>query len=221
MSKPKQPNGDEATAKAKAICFYLPQFHQVPENDEWWGEGFTEWTLLNKAKPQFSGHQQPIEPATEVGQYNLLQKSVRKRHAHMAREYGIHGFCYYHYWFNGKQLLEKPLQAMLDDGEPNLPFCLCWANEPWTRTWQGQGDSVLQAQEYGDRQDWVNHFEALLPFLRHENAITVDGRPLLLIYRSGQISELAEMVACWRELGIKAGIGELMLLAAIGNFADN
>lgn len=207
--------------KVKPICFYLPQFHRVPENDRWWGDGFTEWTLLRNAKSLFPGHQQPEVPDDPPGYYDASKTDTRRQQAQLAREYGIYGFCYYHYWFGGKRLLEKPLENMFEDGEPDLPFCLCWANEPWSRRWSGEEQQVLQAQVYGGREDWECHFEALSRFFEHKNYICVEDKPVFLIYRIGHIPDAEEMVACWRELALERGLPGLHIVAVEGGFEDS
>src|SRR4051794_32985041 len=146
---------------ARVVAFYLPQFHPIPENDRWWGEGFTEWTNVVKAEPLFPGHYQPQMPA-DLGFYDLRLPEVREAQAEMAEAYGIHGFCYYHYWFHGKRLLEKPFDGVLKSGDPSFPFCLCWANEPWSRRWDGRPHDVLQHQSYSTADD-LEHIRWLLP----------------------------------------------------------
>ena len=170
----------------KIIAFYLPQFHRVPENDKWWGEGFTEWTNTSRAKPLFVGHRQPRIPQNE-NYYDLLNPEVQEWQANLARKFGIFGFCYYHYWFNGKRLLEKPLETVLSTGKPDFPFCLSWANEPWTKTWEGNDKEVLMAQTYGDEADWLEHINYLLKCFKDDRYIKVDGCPQFLIYRPGSI----------------------------------
>ena len=205
----------------KPICFYLPQFHRIDENDEWWGEGFTEWTLVDQAKPLFDSHQQPRRPHADIGYYDLTDPAVRRKQGEMAKQYGIHGFCYYHYWFNGKRLLETPLNLMLRDGYPDIDFCLCWANEPWTRRWSGSESDVLQPQYYGNETDWTAHFETLLEFFQHKNYIRVDGKPIFSIYRIGHIPNADAMIAYWRLLAEKSGLPGLHIVAIEGSFKDN
>ena len=157
----------------KLIAFYLPQYHQIKENDMWWGEGFTEWTNTRKAKPLFPGHHQPREPYNEF-YYNLLDPAARQWQADIAKQYGIYGFCYYHYWFKGKQLLETPLKLVLESGEPDFPFCLSWANMSWTRIWYaGEDAEVLLAQEYGDEKDWAEHFNYLMQAFSDQRYIRI------------------------------------------------
>lgn len=187
----------------KTIAFYLPQFHEIPENNEWWGEGFTEWTNMKKAKPLFEGHDQPKVPLNN-NYYNLLDPSVQVWQAKLAKKYGIYGFCYYHYWFNGKLLLEKPMEAMLLNPEVDLPFCICWANEPWTKAWVGE-KKVLIPQVYGSKENWEEHFNYLLPFLKDNRYICIDGKPLFVIYRPEAIPQLNEMLDCWTDLAVKNG----------------
>ena len=159
----------------KIIAFYLPQFHNIPENDEWWGDGFTEWTNVKKAKPLYEGHMQPRVPLGG-NYYNLLDDNVKIWQADLAKKYGVYGFCYYHYWFNGKMLLEKPMEQMLANKEVDIPFCICWANEPWTKAWVGDERKLLIAQEYGQEEEWKQHFMYLLPFFKDERYITKNGK---------------------------------------------
>lgn len=188
----------------RTIAFYLPQFHQIPENDRWWGEGFTEWTNVRKAESRFNGHYQPHLPG-ELGYYDLLNPEVRQAQADLAREHGIHGFCYYHYWFNGKMLLEKPFNEVMSAGVPDLPFCLCWANENWTRAWDGLDREVLIAQNYAD-YDHVKHFAWLVKAFADSRYIRVNGKPLFLIYRAEQIPQLKEMLIDWRLAAQESGL---------------
>jgi hypothetical protein len=211
---------ETSSVTIKPICFYLPQFHAIPENDEWWGEGFTEWSNVAKAESLFDGHQVK-RPHADIGFYNILDKKVRKKQGEMAKKYGIYGFSYHHYWFKGKRLLDKPLELMLEDGYPDLPFCLNWANEPWTRTWDGLEKEVLQQQDYGDEEDWKNHFEYLLKFFKHPNYIKVNGSPVFSIYRLGHIPQANEMIDCWRKLARENGFPGLHIVQVLGSFADS
>lgn len=188
----------------KVIAFYLPQFHEIPENSEWWGEGFTEWVNVKKAKPLFEGHVQPRVPLNN-NYYNLLDSETQVWQANLAKKYGVYGFCYYHYWFDGKLLLEKPMENMLSNQEVDLPFCICWANEPWTKAWVGE-KKVLIPQVYGTRKDWEEHFYYLLPFLKDKRYICENGKPLLVIYRPEVIECLNEMLDCWTELARQNGL---------------
>ncbi len=195
----------------RLIAFYLPQFHPIPENDAWWGKGFTEWTNVVKAQPLFSGHLQPSRPA-DLGYYDLRLPESRAAQAELARAHGIHGFCYYHYWFEGKQLLERPFNEVLTSGEPDLPFCLCWANEPWSRRWDGSEQDVLQAQRYSAEDDEA-HMVSLLPALQDSRAITVDDKPLFLIYQARVLPDPSRTTQLWRQMVADAGLKGVYLVA--------
>ena len=195
----------------RAIAFYLPQFHRIPENDAWWGEGFTEWTNVRRARPSFRGHAQPRAPG-ELGWYDLRDPSVRAAQAALAGAHGVHGFCYYHYWFNGRRLLEQPLDAVLATGTPDFPFCVCWANENWTRRWDGLEHEVLLAQRYSV-DDSAALFRSLLPLFRDPRYIRVNGRPLFLVYKAQLVPDIAATAARWRELAAQAGVGDPFLVA--------
>ncbi len=195
---------------ARLIAFYLPQFHPIPENDEWWGEGFTEWNNVGGARPLFPGHYQPHVPA-DLGFYDLRLPDTRRDQAELARRYGIHGFCYYHYWFQGKRLLERPFDEVLSSGEPDFPFCLCWANEPWSRRWHGRDEDVLQPQRYS-RDDDLAHIRWLLPALADDRAIRIDDRPMFIVYQARDLPDPARTVDTWRQEAERAGLGALYLM---------
>lgn len=199
------------TRLARAIAFYLPQYHPIPENDEWWGKGFTEWTNTAKAKPMFRGHYQPHVPA-DLGFYDLRVPETRIAQAEMAREYGIEAFCYYHYWFAGKRVIERPFSEVLESGEPDFPFCLCWANQSWTGIWHGSPNKVLIEQTYPGDEDHRNHFDFLLRAFTDKRYVTVDGKPLFLIYEPLDIPEVKKMTDTWRKWAEQAGLKGLYLV---------
>lgn len=202
----------------RAIALYLPQYHPVAENDEWWGKGFTEWRNVTNARPQFPGHYQPHLPA-DLGFYDLRLPEVRAAQAALAREYGLGGFCYYHYWFNGRRILERPFEEVLASGEPDFPFCLCWANENWTRVWDGGEKNVLLEQHYGEEDDRA-HILSLLPAFRDQRYIRIDGRPLFLVYRVELLPNPKRTAEIWREVARQHGVGEIYLCLVEGFSRD-
>lgn len=198
--------------KARLIPFYLPQYHPIPENDKSWGKGFTEWTNVTKAKPLFRGHYQPNLPS-ELGFYDLRVPEVRIAQAELAREHGIEGFCYWHYWLgNGRRLLERPFQEVLESGQPNFPFCLAWANHTWSGIWDGCPDRILVQQTYPGKEDYKAHFEAVLAAFRDERYLTVNGKPIFVVFRPNELPDPVEFTDYWRELAIKAGLPGLYLV---------
>ncbi len=198
-------------ADVRLIAFHLPQFHPIPENDEWWGPGFTEWTNVIQARPLYEGHDQPRIPA-DLGYYDLRVSQVRHAQADLARAYGIHGFCYYYYWFSGRRLLERPLELVLADRALDFPFCVCWANENWSRRWDGSEQDILIEQGH-HAEDPKRFIEDLARVLTDRRYITVDGAPLLLVYRPDIIPNLRDVVRSWRLNAQRLDIPQLHLCA--------
>jgi lipopolysaccharide biosynthesis protein len=202
----------KTSMRARLIAFHLPQFHPTPENDEWWGKGFTEWTNVAKAKPLYRDHYQPHLPA-DLGFYDLRLPEARHAQAELARQYGIEGFCYYHYWFgSGRRMLERPVNEILSSGEPDFPFCLCWANHSWNNIWQGVANRTLVEQTYPGMDDHRAHFEWLLRAFTDHRYITVDGKPLFIIYNPTGIPDARRVFEYWRELAAEAGLSGLHLV---------
>jgi len=208
-----------ADGSRRAIAFYLPQFHPIPENDAWWGKGFTEWTNVTRAIPQFKGHYQPHLPA-DLGFCDLRVSETRAAQAALAAEYGIYGFCYYHYWFTGARLLERPFNEVLNSGQPDFPFCLCWANENWSRRWTGSDADLLAAQTYGAEDDRA-HIHSLIPAFADARYIRIDGRPLFIVYRASHLPDPRATTRLWRQEAQAHGIGELYLARVDNPGEDN
>ncbi len=203
--------------EAKLLAFFLPQYHPIPENNEWWGAGFTEWVNVMKGKPLFEGHYQPHFPA-DLGFYDLRVPEVREEQAALAMKAGLGGFIYYHYWFNGRRLLERPVNEILASGKPDFPFALCWANEPWSRNWDGQNRHVLMPQAYSQEDD-LNHIRYLLGVFKDPRYIKIEGCPLFLIYRPSLLPDAPATFAKWRAEAVAAGFPGLHL-CAVAAFPD-
>ncbi len=200
------------SAETRMIAFYLPQFYPFEENDSWWGEGFTEWANVLDAKPQFAGHAMPLLPA-DLGCYDLRLPAVRARQAKLAQDYGIDGFCYYYYWFSGRRLMQTVLEDILHSGVPATPFCLCWANETWSRRWDGGTKDVLMQQDHDPDID-VTMIQDLLPYFTDPRYITVEGAPVFLVYRLDIMNEPARVFAAWKHAAQAAGLPGLFIVAA-------
>lgn len=201
--------------KARVIAYYLPQFHPIPENDKYWGKGFTEWTNVAKAKPLFKGHYQPRIPA-DLGFYDLRLPEVREQQAQMAREAGIEGFCYWHYWFgNGKRLLQRPFNEVLQSGKPDFPFCLAWANHSWkTSTWENGGkDRMIVEQRYLGEEDYTMHFQEVLPAFRDKRYITIEGKPLFAIFDPYNFRDVSNFIKTWQRLAKENGLKGIYFIA--------
>lgn len=203
----------------KLVALYLPQFHRISENDMWWGDGYTEWTAVKRARPLFAGHYQPHIPLNDR-YYDLSEENAEtwKWQAFLAEKYGISAFCIYHYWFcNGHQLLEKPAEILLKHKEIFVPFFFCWANESWTRTWYGLQKEILMEQSYGDELEWKKHFEYLLPFFRDPRYFRIEGKPVFCLYKSKDFQSLQAFMKTWNVLAIKAGFQGIYWISANTN----
>lgn len=201
----------ETKKKARVIAFYLPQFHPTPENDQWWGRGFTEWTNVASAKPLFKGHQQPIVPA-DLGFYDLRLPETRVAQAEMAATYGVEGFCYWHYWFNGRRMLERPFDEVLSSGSPDYPFCLGWANHSWSGIWRDEPHRLLIDQTYPGEVDDRAHFDYLLTAFRNHRYMTVDGKPIFVIFKPTDMPDAKRRFDLWRDLAIQSGLKGLYII---------
>jgi len=215
---PRNRRATVADRDVRLLAFYLPQFHPVPENDDWWGEGFTEWTNVVTARPLFRGHYQPHLPA-DLGFYDLRLPETRAAQAELAAAHKIDGFVYYHYWFHGRRVLDRPFREVLESGEPKMPFALCWANENWTRAWDGGSRQVLIEQTYSPADD-AQHIRELLPAFADERYIRVQGKPLFLVYRASRLPDPRRTTEQWRRDADRAGIGDLYL-CKIDGFSED
>lgn len=201
--------------RARAIAFYLPQFHAIPENDEWYGDGFTEWTNVRHAKRLFSGHFQPRQPA-ELGYYDLTLPEIREAQAALARRYGVEAFCYWHYWFgNGRRILERPFEEVLRSGQPDFRFCLAWANASWRGVMYGKPEEILIQQLYPGERDFEAHFYAVLPAFRDRRYIEVKGEKLFVVFDPSDLPDAAAFVRQWQALARKEGLFGLHLVGAV------
>ena len=205
----------------RILAFYLPQFHPIKENDEWWGKGFTEWTNVGKAKKMFFGHYQPRVPA-DLGYYDLRVSETREAQAQMAKEYGVEGFCYWHYWFgNGKELLQRPLDEVVASGKPNFPFCLAWANESWKGFKHGlKNRNMLIEQMYPGEEDHIKHFNKILPILKDKRYILVDGKPLFMIYKPTQLPNIEKFIELWNKLAVENGLAGIYFVGHQNSVAE-
>jgi len=198
----------------RILALYLPQYHSFPENDEWWGEGYTEWTAVKRAKALFPNHLQPRIPV-DNRYYDLVKngEETLRWQAELAKKYGIYGFSIYQYWFCGKQLMERPMEILLEHPDIDLKYCICWANETWTRTWYGLEQEILQKQEYGTEADWEKHFNYCLRFFKDPRYIKVNNKPLLQIYRTFDIDRLPEMKAYFQKRAKEEGFDGIFLVS--------
>lgn len=200
--------------ETKLLCIYLPQFHTIPENDMWWGKGFTEWTNVKRGKPFYPGHYQPREPLND-DYYDLSDLKVLEKHTRMAKKAGIYGFCFYHYYFAGKTLLEKPIENYRDLSNEKFPYCLIWANQSWERTWYraDSANKILLKQTYGDEGEWKQHFEYLLPFFKDERYIKINNKPVYIIYLPQEIHCRKAMFNVWNRLARENGFRGMYFIA--------
>lgn len=204
-------NRPSQSTAARLVAFYLPQYHPIPENDAWWEPGFTEWTNTAKAKPLFRGHYQPHVPR-DLGFYDLRCSETRIAQADLARKHGIGAFCYYHYWFAGRRLLQRPFQEVLSSGAPDFPFCLCWANGSWTGIWHGAPERVLIEQTYPGVEDYKQHFASLMKAFQDSRYFRVDGKPMFLVYAPGDLPDALGFSTIWRSLALQSGLPGLFLV---------
>jgi glycosyl transferase family WbsX len=209
VASPDVAAGGSGERRARLVALYLPQFHPIPENDEWWGTGFTEWRNVAKARPLFRGHRQPRLPG-RLGFYDLRLPDTRAEQAELAQHYGVEAFCYWHYWFEGRQLLNRPFDEVLRIGQPDLPFCLAWANEPWTRTWLGQGEALVE-QTYSPADD-LAHARWLVEAWGDPRWLRVDGRPVFVVYCPNALPDARRTVDTLRSEAVRAGIPDPLLL---------
>lgn len=200
--------------QTKIIAFYLPQFHETVENNMWWGKGFTEWTNVKSGKPLYKEHYQPKVPLSG-DYYDLSNIEVMNQQAKLAKKYGVDGFCFYHYWFNGKKLLNTPIETLLQNPHIDISFCLSWANETWSRRWNGNEQEILIKQEYGGEKEWEEHIHYLLQFFRDKRYLCIEGKPVLLLYRALEIPKCQEMVTYWNNRLKKEGFNGIYIIETL------
>lgn len=196
---------------------HLPQYHSIPENDKWWGKGFTDWDNVKKAKPLYDGHQQPVIPLDE-NYYDMTDVNTLVNQAELANKHGVYGFCYYHYWFNKKMLLEKPCEILLQHPEINQKYCMCWANETWARTWDGKDTDILIKQEFGGKDDWDDHIKYLCQFFKDDRYIKINNRPVMFFYSCARIEKFNEMISYWNLDLKKCGIESIYVVEFVNSF---
>lgn len=201
----------------KFIAMHLPQYHEIPENNKWWGDGFTDWVNVKKAKPLYKGHEQPLVPLNN-NYYDMTEIETLKNQAELSKKYGIYGFCYYHYWFNGKLLLEKPYEILLEHPEINQNFCFCWANETWARTWDGKENDILIKQEFGGKEDWKSHIDYLIKFFKDQRYIKIHDRPVMFFYSCSRIDKFNEMIKFWNKELNNNGINDIYVVEFVNSF---
>lgn len=201
----------------KIIAMNLPQYHVIPENNEWWGEGFTDWVNVKKARPLYKGHEQPVVPLHQ-NYYDLANIDAVKAQIDLANRYGVYGFCYYHYWFNGKKLLEKPCEILLEHPEIDAHYCMCWANESWARTWDGKDSQILIEQTFGGQSDWKEHIQYLLPFFKDKRYIKKGNKPVMFFYSISRIEKFEQMIAYWETRLREEGFDGLYIVEFVNSF---
>lgn len=201
----------------KVLALHLPQYHVIPENNEWWGNGFTDWVNVKKAKPLFKGHEQPLIPY-KYNYYDMTNVDTIKTQAETANKFGIYGFIYYHYWFNGKKLLEKPCEILLKNQEIKTNYCFCWANETWARTWDGKEKEILIKQTFGGIEDWKSHIKYLINFFKDERYIKINNRPIMFFYSCNRIDNFNNMIEYWNEELKKYGFDNLLVVEFVNSF---
>ncbi len=203
--------------QARAVAFYLPQYHPIPENSAWWGPGFTEWTNTAKAQPLFRGHVQPHIPS-ELGFYDLRLDESRRAQSALALEHGVEAFCYWHYWFGaGSRILERPFTEVLETGAPGISFCLGWANQSWTGIWHDAENRILREQTYPGPEDDRAHFDTILPALRDARYLRVDDKPVFYVFRPEELPDAASFVERWQAMAREAGLAGLYLVAEVSD----
>ncbi|MFQ3192304.1 MAG: lipopolysaccharide biosynthesis protein [Paraglaciecola sp.] len=207
--------------RARAIAFYLPQYHPVEANDKFWGKGFTEWTNVTKAKPLYKGHKQPKLPS-DLGLYDLRVPEVREQQVQLAKDAGIEAFCYWHYWFGkGERVLERIFEEVVKNKKPDFPFCLGWANESWTGRWHGLDNEIIFEQTYPGEQDYIDHFNSILPALKDERYLTVNDQPVFLVYRPDNLPDKKQFIDLWNDLAEQNNLKKFYFIAVSDNFEEN